>query len=321
MTDFRRTVFISDTHGYYSAWVALLQNIGLIDADLRWIAGNDVRLVHVGDHTDRGEDSIGLYRLIKGYQTELGRDQIVRLIGNHDLQYLGGPWCGAEAEIRDELAEEMQQDLRDGSLKFAYEFKANDGSWLVVHAGLSGEWSEYHAMPIEQVVEKINAIGAAYPHGPRDEQEIIDGIGRSRGGRGFERGGVTWADYWIDLRTDEDSITHRQIVGHSIQPHGIAPSPSGKFWGVNVHYDHAQALVYDHETGEWEPSALFAPEGSPFLGNATAQIEYHVNSLVMGGFRMHRDELDAIKSQPAALVKGVYEAEDDDLETLMAEAP
>lgn len=325
---YKTTVFISDTHGFYHTWTTLLKDIRLLDDDLNWIGGPDVQLVHVGDHTDRGEDSVGLYRLMTRLKRELAEDQIVLLIGNHDLQYLGGPPCGAERHIVDELAEEMQQDVREGITQFAYNFEAQDGSWLCVHAGMSDTWHELHKKSISEVVEYINAAGRDYlkqsepewavPHPSRvlrhddpakyeaqlkahraeyevhyKRRRIIDGIGVSRGGGGrFGPEGVTWSDYYYDLRVNERDGQHRQIVGHTIQPKGIERSPSGRFWGVNVHYNHAQALVYDHETGEFNTTALYAPSESPYLTHVTSQVIFH-------------DEVAA----------------DEDLESLMQEEP
>jgi hypothetical protein len=297
---FDKTIFISDTHGFFGAWTGLLQDLGLIDAEFNWIAGSKVRLIHVGDHTDRGEDSVGLYRLIKSYQTQLGPEQVVRLVGNHDLQYLGGPECGWENLIARELSEEMRQDVLDGTLKFAHEFEADDGSWLCVHAGLDAQWRDYHAMSITDAVEAINKAGVEYVenNGMSRKHRVIDGIGASRGGGGsWGPQGVTWCDYWMDLRTNEAAFMHRQIVGHTIQPRGVAVSPSGRFWGINVHYDHAQALVYDHATGEFEASAMLAPEGSPFTHNADAQVKYHVESLQMGGFHFSDAEIERLMAQ------------------------
>jgi hypothetical protein len=311
---YKTTVFISDTHGFYHAWTTLLKDIGLLDNDLNWIGGPDVQLVHVGDHTDRGEDSVGLYRLLTRLKRELAEDQVILLIGNHDLQYLGGPPCGAERHIIDNLAVEMQQDLRDGIIQFAHDFEANDGSWLVVHAGMADHWRDLHAKPVAEVVDYINDAGRRYLNkrdpewknkhpGGRSEatdleqyeadlkahraeydvefkrRRVIDGIGESRGGRVMDGpGGITWSDYWYDLRVNERDGQHRQIVGHTIQPNGIERSPSGRFWGVNVHYNHAQALVYDHETGEFNTTALYAPYDSPFLTHVKSQVVFHTEA-------------------------------------------
>lgn len=310
---YKRTIFISDTHGFYKAWVRLLTDMGLLDADLQWIGGSDVRLVHVGDHTDRGEDSVALYRLMTRLKRELADGQVILLIGNHDLQYLGGPPCGAERHIVDELAVEMQNDLREGIIQFAYEFEAADGSWLCVHAGMTDTWHELHKKPISEVVEHINEAGRNYLNQSKAEPEwenprppmslrqtdparhareltahheeymkalrkvrIIDGIGASRGGRIMDGPeGVTWADYWYDLRVNERDGQHRQIVGHTIQPNGIEQSPSGRFWGVNVHYNHAQALVYSHELETFAVTPMYAPHDSPYLGGVTAQVIFH----------------------------------------------
>ena len=104
-----QTVFISDTHGFKDTWLWLFEEMGLTDYKGNW-TGDETRVIHVGDHVDRGQGAVDLYHTIKAFPN------IIRLAGNHDIQYFGGPICGRERKVLDELAPEMKQDVFDGTL-------------------------------------------------------------------------------------------------------------------------------------------------------------------------------------------------------------
>jgi hypothetical protein len=141
-----------------------------------------------------------------------------------------------------------------------------------------------------EVVDFINDKGRALVTENR-RSSIICGVGRSRGGGFGEQPGIAWCDFWMDLRTGEYLLNHKQIVGHTIQPRGIAQSRIGKLWGVNVHYDHAQALVYDHATDTFTPSIHMAPEDSAFFND------------VQKGTKRNRQLEDAINRYDAGILE------------------
>ncbi len=75
---------VGDVHGHYAALLHLLESLGY-DADGRHPDGR--RLVFVGDLVDRGEDSPGVFRLVRRL-VEAERAQLV--LGNHELNLLLG---------------------------------------------------------------------------------------------------------------------------------------------------------------------------------------------------------------------------------------
>lgn len=75
---------VGDVHGHLATVVALLARLGY-GTDGRHPGGR--HLVFVGDLVDRGEDSPGVYRLVRAL-IEAGRAQLV--LGNHELNLLLG---------------------------------------------------------------------------------------------------------------------------------------------------------------------------------------------------------------------------------------
>jgi hypothetical protein len=257
--DITKTAFISDSHGFFDPMIKALQDAGAVDDNLDLVDG--WRLVHLGDFVDRGPNSPRVFATARRWQEEHGTDRVIRLFGNHELMYVDGcGWFDEPAVVP--LTPFMIEDGTAGKMQFAYAFHGNDGEeWLCVHAGLQAGWEEYHNMPIDDAVDKINSIGREflkYPCEPGMSRDfmIINGVTRSRGGFN-PNAGVTWCDYDYDLRPNEAKLVHKQIVGHTIQERGINLAPHGKIWAINVPYYHAQVLVYDHETGKFNKTKRF----------------------------------------------------------------
>ena len=58
-----RVVAFGDVHGAYTDWTALLQELGVVDADLNW-SGGKTHLVSLGDLIDRGPGSRKVVELL-----------------------------------------------------------------------------------------------------------------------------------------------------------------------------------------------------------------------------------------------------------------
>jgi hypothetical protein len=80
----------TDVHGVLSGVAAALQQAGLVDAELRWIAPPGTALVGCGDYVDRGAETRRLLELLRRLQGEAaaagGAVELAR--GNHELQLL-----------------------------------------------------------------------------------------------------------------------------------------------------------------------------------------------------------------------------------------
>lgn len=86
-----RLVAVADIHGAYDEFVGLLQDIGLIDTQMRW-AGGRTTLVQTGDFLDRGADVRKIMDLLMSLQNQADAagGEVVVLVGNHEAMNLLG---------------------------------------------------------------------------------------------------------------------------------------------------------------------------------------------------------------------------------------
>ncbi len=86
-----RIVAVGDLHGDHSAWLAIAQEAGLVDASGSW-AGGRTALVQMGDVTDRGPDSLKIIRHLQQLQREAAEagGEVIVLLGNHEAMNVIG---------------------------------------------------------------------------------------------------------------------------------------------------------------------------------------------------------------------------------------
>jgi hypothetical protein len=84
-------VAIGDVHGDHDALVAVLRMAGVVDASLRWIAG-DTHVVQIGDIPSRGPRTRQCFDLLMRLEPEALRagGRLHALIGNHDAGVIYG---------------------------------------------------------------------------------------------------------------------------------------------------------------------------------------------------------------------------------------
>ena len=87
----RSVVAIGDVHGDYDDFVAVLQRVGLIDAQRHWTGGNST-FVQVGDLIDRGPKPREVLDLMMVLQEQASKadGQVVSLLGNHEVMNIMG---------------------------------------------------------------------------------------------------------------------------------------------------------------------------------------------------------------------------------------
>jgi len=254
-----RTVFVSDTHGFTDELVHLLSGLDVCTPDGVWCADGDTQLVHLGDWVDRGptEDawrtwtgSLDSWDLVRDWQ-RAHPEQVVRLAGNHDIQYLplAGSrsylWCGGTLNWRtgevERFRAELTEDITSGAVQFAHAHRYGDEDWLCVHGGLDPRWESMHALSAADAATELNRHGVEWVRDPTTPRGPITAMDFMRGGYD-PIPGVCWCDVEDNLRPVEADITLPQIVGHRIQE-SVNRSPLGKTWAINVPYGDAQALI------------------------------------------------------------------------------
>ena len=84
-------VVIGDLHGDYNNFVKILKGTGLVDQDLRWVAGQ-IHLVQTGDMMDRGDDARKIFDLLLRLEKEAEAvgGKVHVLLGNHEEMNLTG---------------------------------------------------------------------------------------------------------------------------------------------------------------------------------------------------------------------------------------
>jgi hypothetical protein len=157
-----RVVAFGDVHGAYQDWTSLLQELGVVDAELNW-SGGTTHLVSLGDLIDRGPGSRQVVELLKKLdsQAEEAGGAVHLVLGNHevmvmtgDLEYVSPEEFAAFAPDetqaqRDELYAQYRRHNPDGddatarlafdeqyppgfvALREAYSHSGALGSWLI----------------------------------------------------------------------------------------------------------------------------------------------------------------------------------------------
>ena len=160
-----RVVVFADVHGAYADWTTLLQEVGVLDADLNWSGGN-THLVSLGDLVDRGPGSRAVVELLMKLdrQAEQAGGAVHMVLGNHevmlmtgDVRYVSAPefaaFAGDESQAdRDALYAQYRRFNPEGTeadarqrfadrfppgflaLRKAYSQDGELGSWLLEQA-------------------------------------------------------------------------------------------------------------------------------------------------------------------------------------------
>ncbi|MEH6592920.1 MAG: HipA family kinase [Halioglobus sp.] len=86
-----RVVAFGDVHGAYDDWVALLQELGVVNKQLDWSGGN-THLVSLGDLIDRGPGSRQVVELLMklDQQADKAGGAVHIVLGNHEVMVMTG---------------------------------------------------------------------------------------------------------------------------------------------------------------------------------------------------------------------------------------
>lgn len=109
-----RVVAFADVHGAYDDWVALLQELGVVDDKLNW-SGGKTHLVSVGDLVDRGPGSRDVVELMMKLdaQAEKAGGAVHMTLGNHEVMVMTGDLRYVSAAEFAAFADDESQADRD----------------------------------------------------------------------------------------------------------------------------------------------------------------------------------------------------------------
>ena len=114
MDDTHDILVIGDIHGQYEKLARLLQQAGLVDANLSW-TGGATTLWFMGDFFDRGPDGIAVVDLVMRLQNEAraAGGNVQSLLGNHEVLLLA--------------AQKLEEQLTGTGETFLSDWKRNGG--------------------------------------------------------------------------------------------------------------------------------------------------------------------------------------------------
>jgi hypothetical protein len=131
-------------------------------------------------------------------------DDVVLLLGNHDLHYVDLDSEPCE-RFDDDIAGDANALFSENNHLFTYAFQEDDR--IFTHAGISQRWfsNDFCGNADKNIAEQLNN-----PH--KDQLQALFRCGAMRGGELSDIGGI----FWIDIDELYDPLPgYTQIVGHT----------------------------------------------------------------------------------------------------------
>jgi len=142
-----RIVAVGDVHCDYEAFVGILREARLLDANQKWVGGDAV-LVQTGDFLDRGPKCRPVMDLLMSLEAQAPRrgGRVVVLLGNHEVMNLMGDLRYVTPENFAEYADGNSEKRRRNAFKAFREHQARTarGPLPPLAPGAQQEWMEAH---------------------------------------------------------------------------------------------------------------------------------------------------------------------------------
>lgn len=195
-------------------------------AYLKFLNDHYDKLIFIGDYADSfvrtNEEIMNCFELLHQIKKTYF-DDVVLLLGNHDIQYMYFPeyrCSGFRKEIQKTLTIFLRENKKDFQL--CYQLNKNGKHYLFSHAGVNDKWFEIHEKEINEFAKRIgidvedkDKIGELFNKmNETSSRKILHTIGKIRGG--VDYGGITWCDKSEMLYYTPLNGFH-QIVGHTSQ--------------------------------------------------------------------------------------------------------
>ncbi len=228
-----RIVAVGDVHGSFDGLTSILQEAGIIDADLKWTGGS-ATYIQLGDLFDRGlqvrETLDFLIRLQA--EAEAAGGGVACILGNHEVMNLTGFFRDADPEVYSSFVDAKSE-------------KKRKKLWSAVksYRGLTGEptddaamqaWMVEHPLGWAEYAEALEP-GGAYGKWLRDlpVAMMIDGSLFIHGGLSPQTAGMSVAEINDEVAAEMKTFdtARRYLVSKSI----LAPTASVVEVGYAVH--------------------------------------------------------------------------------------
>src|SRR5262245_33857754 len=145
-----RVVAIGDVHGAGDAFVSILQQAGLVDAELKWSGGN-ATFVQTCDLLDRGQDARAVLDLMMALESQAAAagGKVQPLLGNHEVMNLLGETRDAAPEVFQKFAgsdaEARREQAYQSVVKLSGDKPPDKTEWLAAHPAGYLEYREAFA--------------------------------------------------------------------------------------------------------------------------------------------------------------------------------
>jgi Calcineurin-like phosphoesterase len=145
----QRIVAIGDVHGDLPDFIAILQQVGLMNENHQW-SGGATLLVQVGDMVDRGPKSRECLDLLMELERQAPQQngKVVPLLGNHEVMTMMGDLRYASAEDYQGFATPQSEKVRQQAYQEYLGFLAAHGNHTsdAASAGQREKWMAEHPL-------------------------------------------------------------------------------------------------------------------------------------------------------------------------------
>jgi len=145
----QRVVAIGDVHGDLPDFIAILQQVGLINESHQW-SGDTTVLVQVGDMVDRGPKSRECLDLLMDLERQAPQQngKVVPLLGNHEVMTMMGDLRYASVEDYQGFATPQSEKVREQAYREYLEFLSAHGNHATDAAspGVREKWMTEHPL-------------------------------------------------------------------------------------------------------------------------------------------------------------------------------
>jgi Calcineurin-like phosphoesterase len=225
--DAEKIIAMGDVHGDYNAYLALLSEAGLIDANGHW-SGGKATFVQLGDAVDRGPKSRDIILHLQRLQKEASKagGQVIALIGNHEAMNMTGDLRYVPpAEFQNYVtknSEAMREKVFEGNKsKLEAEYRQEDPQ--LSDAGVKAKFQEKY--PLGYVEHRL----AWAPNGDIGKWVLSNPAVAIVDDSLFVHGGVS-IKYDVDTVSQINDLVHAGLSALSLDPNGILQDEVGPLW-------------------------------------------------------------------------------------------
>jgi hypothetical protein len=155
-----RIIAIGDVHGDLPDFIAILQQVGLMNESHQW-SGGTTTLVQVGDMVDRGPKSRECLDLLMDLERQAPQQngKVVPLLGNHEVMTMMGDLRYASAEDYRGFATPQSEKVREQAYQEYLEFLSAHGNHATAAAAAGRQREKWMAEHPLGFFERRDAFG------------------------------------------------------------------------------------------------------------------------------------------------------------------